>query len=163
MNSISPQLIDEVTDLLKASVTDVFSTMLGLEAIPVEPREIRRGDEVFVAASVGFVGDVHGIVYMYLRASLAQRLAGLLLSMDEADLAEDEIVNDAMGELGNMVVGATKSRLCDEGLACTLTIPSIIRGRGLNVQPVCSSEAEQVTLVCGDELVLLELIMKPSP
>ena len=162
MNTISPQLIDEVTSLLKASATDVFSTMLGLEVVSVEPQEIRRGNEEFVAASVGFVGDVHGIVYMYLRASFAQTLAGLLLSLPESDLTEAEIVNDAMGEVGNMIVGATKSRLCDEGLACALTIPSIIRGRGLNVQPVSSSEAVQATILCGDEPILLELIMKSS-
>ncbi len=163
MNTISSQLVDEVTGLLQASVTDVFSTMLRMEVLPVDPEEIRKGDEVFVAASVGFVGDVHGIVYMYLKASFARALAGRLLSLEESELTEDEIIDDTIGELSNMVVGAIKSRLCNEGIACTLTIPSIIRGRGLNVQPVGSSEAEQLTMVCDNELIMLELIMKPSP
>ena len=39
-----------------------------------------------------------------------------------------------MGELSNMVVGYVKSRLCDSGLPCTLTIPSVVRGQQLSVE-----------------------------
>src|SRR6202012_1426446 len=103
------------------------------------------GDESFIAASVGFVGDVSGIVYIYLKAPLAQVLASRLLGIPEAEADDDELTGDAIGELSNMIVGAAKSRLCDLGLACTLTIPSIIRGKGLSTEPVGSSESLQLT------------------
>ena len=43
--------------------------------------------------------------------------------------AGDEVVNDAIGELTNMVVGGFKNALCDAGYPCRLTIPSISAGR----------------------------------
>ncbi len=162
MNIPSTQLIDEVGGLLESGVTEVFSTMLGMDVKVVQPEEIQSSAEPFVAASVGFVGDVSGMVYIYLRASLAKALAIRFLNLTEADADDDELTGDAIGELSNMIVGAAKSRLCDLGLACVLTIPSIMRGQGLSAKPVCSSESLQLTINCDGDLILVELFMKPT-
>jgi len=44
------------------------------------------------------------------------------------------MVTDAIGELSNMVAGYVKSRLCNGGLPCVLTIPSVVRGQQLSVE-----------------------------
>ena len=163
MNHTGTPLIDEVGSLLEGGITDVFDTMLGLNVHVLFPDEPCAEDEFYVAASVGFVGNVNGIVYIYLTPELARMLAGRLLNIDESEAGDDELVGDSVGELSNMIVGAVKSRLCDLGLACNLTIPSIVRGRGLNAGPVLSSESLRLAIVCNDHLIQVQLIMLPTP
>ena len=75
MNTSSAQLLDEVADLLKSGISEVFSTMLNLSVRVVEPGFVHGGSETYVAASVGFVGDVEGLVYLYIPESFARALA----------------------------------------------------------------------------------------
>jgi len=162
MNVTSPELINEVGDMLTGSVIEVFSTVLTMTAQPVPLTEIRHGDDMLIAGSVGFVGDVSGVVYIYVKASFARTLASRMLGMPEAELDGDELIGDVLGELSNMIVGSTKSRLCDSGAACVLTVPSIVRGQHLSAQPARSTEGLLLSFACENELILLELIMKPS-
>ena len=162
MTLTTPQLIDEVGDLLKSSVSEVFSTVFNMDAHPVPLCEIRESNDMLIAGSVGFIGDVNGVVYIYLKTSFARSLASQMLGMPEAEIDGDELISDVIGELSNMIVGSTKSRLCDSGAACKLTIPSIVRGQNLSAKPVGLSEGLLMSIACDDELILLELIMKPS-
>lgn len=154
--------IDEVYDLLRGSVPEVFGTMLSMNAEPGEPVEfVSNTGEAMVAASVGFVGETTGIVYLHLTAPFARALAGRMLGMEEEEFDGDEMVNDVIGELSNMVVGAVKSRLCDEGLTCALTIPSFVRGTGVSVGATGGPDRRLLGFRCGDGGVVVELLMQP--
>ncbi len=163
MNQASPLLIDEVCDLLRCSVAEVFRTMLNIEMQEAPLMDFRRGDEALVAGSVGFIGDVNGVVYVYLKEPYAKTLASRMTGLVESDLEGEEIVNDAVGELSNIIVGAVKSRLCDAGNPCVLTIPSIVRGRSFSAEPVSSAKCRLFTLSCDAEHVLIELLMNVFP
>jgi chemotaxis protein CheX len=56
-----------------------------------------------------------------------------LLGMDVDEIESDEEVNDVIGELSNMIGGDIKSRLCDCGLPCELSIPSITYGSDFKI------------------------------
>lgn len=161
MTLTSPHLINEVGDLLKNSVSDVFSTTLNMKTESVDLCDIRESDDTLVAGSVGFTGAVSGVVYIYVKAPFARTLTSRMLGMPEAECGEDEMVNDVIGELGNMIVGSTKSLLCDSGAPCVLTILSVIRGQNLSARPVGASESLLLSLTSENEPVLLELIMNP--
>jgi chemotaxis protein CheX len=161
MNTTTPQLIGEITDLISSSVTEVFATMADTVARPAPLLDFRGGEEMLVVGSVGFIGDANGILHVYLRSSFARTLACRMLNLEAAQRAEDDLVNDVIGELTNMVGGAVKSRLCDSGVACVLTIPSVIRGQYLCGGPVCSSESRLVSILCDQEPMLIELLIKP--
>jgi len=158
----SSKLIDEVGELLKGGVADVFSTMLGLQVQNIATEDIRDNGEIFVAASVAFVGDVHGIVYLYFKSSIARTLAGRLLGLSEEDLTDDSIVGDAIGELSNMIVGAAQSRLCDSGIPCTLTVPIVTHGQDIKEEVSFPADNLLMCVACCDEVIQLELIMKSS-
>ena len=160
MNTTSPCLIDEVGELLKSSIIDVFGTMANTIARPAVLLDFRGGKERLVAGSVGFVGDVNVVIYVYVKASFACLLACRMLGLEEAQLPEDDIVNDVVGELTNMVGGSVKSRLCDSGVACVLTIPSVVRGQYLSGGPVCSSECRRLSILCDNEPILIEILLK---
>ena len=87
--------------------------------------------------SVGFLGDANGVIYLCFDEPSARLFTGKMLSLDQAEVLEmgGDAVKDAVGELTNMVVGSFKNALCDAGYPCTLTIPSILRGDNLCVEP----------------------------
>ncbi len=161
MTATAPNLTDEVRDLLNGSATDVFATMFSLAAQPVPPKDLRAENEPIVAGSVGFIGDVNGVVYIIVQASFARTLACGMLGLSEADLDGDEMVNDVMGELSNMVVSAVKSQLCDRGLSCVLTIPSVVRGQCLSVEPAKAVDRRRLDFQCGAGHVVVDLQLKP--
>ncbi len=159
---MTTNLTNEVLDLLNGSVTEVFNTMFSLEAKPAAPHDLQASGETLVAGSVGFIGDVNGVVYLQVTAAFARVLASLMLGMSEDEIEGDEMVNDVVGEVSNMIVGAVKSRLCDSGSSCVLTIPSIVRGSSFHVEPTGSSNRRALSFQCGADHLLVELLMKPS-
>ncbi len=163
MNTTIPNLIDEVSDLLNIGVSEVFRTMLTLEAKPAAVlHDWHASGETLVAGSVGFIGDVNGVVYVHVTAGFARKLASRMLGLAEAELEGDEMVNDVIGELSNMIVGNVKSRLCDSGAPCVLTIPSIVRGQNFKIEPVHSCERRLLAFRCDADHIMVELLMKHS-
>ena len=150
-------------DSLKSGVSEVFQTMLGLEAKPAAvPDQWHAPGEPLVVGSVGFTGDANGVVYLHVTARFAQTLASRMLDLSEAELEGDEIVNDVIGELSNMIVGCAKSRLCDAGAPCVLTIPSIVRGQTFEIKPACRCKHVLLGFRCGADYLVVELLMEPS-
>lgn len=163
MNITTPNLIDDVRGLLTSGVSEVFRTMLALETKPGPVLDDWHAPgETLVAGSVGFIGDVNGVVYIQVTAAFARTLASRMLGLAEAELEGDVMVNDVIGELSNMIVGAVKSRLCDSGAPCVLTIPSVVRGQNFKVEPASSFQHRVLDFICGADHILVELLMKYS-
>lgn len=154
--------IEEVCDWLNTSVTDVFSTMFSSEAHVAPPLDSHGTTEPLVIGSVGFVGKMNGVVYLGVTAAFARTLTSRMLGMPEAEIEGDEMVNDVIGELSNMIVGSVKSRLCDRGAPCVLTIPSILRGQNFEVQPIKPSERRLLGFQCGADHLAAKVILKTS-
>ena len=82
--------------------------------------------------------------------------------MSEQEVAGlgDDAVNDAIGELTNMIVGSFKNGLCDAGYSCKLTIPSILRGRNFCIEPIGSAERNVYSFDCGGHRLVADILMK---
>jgi chemotaxis protein CheX len=126
--------IEQIDQLTREAVKEVFQSMLSMEVNPEAPTPLAPDPEGQIIGSVGFIGDATGIIYIYASLGFARVITGKLLGLEEPEVDPGEMVTDAMGELSNMVVGYVKSRLCNSGLPCTLTIPSVVRGQGLTVE-----------------------------
>jgi hypothetical protein len=59
-----------------------------------------------------------------------------------------------------MVGGYVKSRLCDGGMSCTLTIPSIVRGQELSIGGLANVKQKIVGFRNGEHHFLAELLIK---
>ncbi len=171
--------IQEITEsLIRENITravgDVFRTMLGREATLVKvvgekPRESRpplhvvpEGGRPQVVGTVGFIGEVNGLIYIYLDLEFARLATCHLLGMTgaELDAAGDEVINDAIGELTNMSVGGFKNSLCDAGHPCRLTIPSILRGSNFSIEPISSVARHVYHFDCAGHRVITDILMK---
>jgi chemotaxis protein CheX len=154
-------MIDVLEDLVKGAVSEVFSTMLSIKTEADPSLKLLSTTEPHIASSVGFIGQVTGVVFIYSNDSFAKVITSRMLGMDPKEVDSEEIVNDSMGELGNMVVGHIKSRLCDRGMSCVLTIPSIVRGTQFSIQPVTSATRIVMGFRCDAKNQLaIELLLK---
>src|SRR5258708_4493332 len=117
-----------VEKLTHQAVREVFQSMLSMELVDEPPSPLAAEPAGQIIGSVGFIGQATGVIYLYAGASFAKVITGRMLGIAAHAIDSDDMVNDAIGELSNMVAGFVKSRLCDNGWPCTLTIPSIFRG-----------------------------------
>lgn len=128
-----------IQDSFVRSISAVFGTMMNHEIVFLERKTVVEpppaDGNTQIIGNIGFVGDANGLVYICLPEEFAKVAAGRMLGMDIVELMKNgnEALNDAMGEITNMTVGGFKNSLADAGYPCRLTVPSIVRGKGLTV------------------------------
>ncbi|HWA87260.1 MAG TPA: chemotaxis protein CheX [Opitutus sp.] len=164
--------IQEITESIireniSRAVGDVFKTMLGRTCTlmaetksPFSGASLQAGQ--CVVGTVGFIGELNGLIYLYFDTGFARLCAAQLLGMAEAevDAAGDEVVNDAIGEITNMTVGSFKNSLCDAGYPCRLTIPSILRGTNFSVEPISSTTSYVFKFECTGHRLIADILIK---
>jgi chemotaxis protein CheX len=157
-----------IRENITRAVGDVFKTMLNravklhsaVEDGDAEP--MPQATTPQVVGTVGFIGEACGLIYLYFDQVFAELCTGQMLGMNDFELKKngDEVVNDAIGELTNMVVGSFKNALCDQGYPCKLTIPSILRGRNFTIGPMSSAQRRIYHFECGNHRVTTDIILK---
>lgn len=155
-------MIEDLEHLVGSAVTEVMTTMMSFRVHQTPSAINFTNGEGHIASAVGFIGKTTGVVYLYASDKFARQMTCRLLGLNDSDIEGDEMVNDAMGELANMVVGHIKSRLVDRGLACVLTIPSIIRGSSFSIEPVSSAERRVYFYDCDQSRLGVEVMLKHS-
>jgi chemotaxis protein CheX len=120
---------ERVIELIVSSTREVFSMMMGMEAVPGKAFEETSTTESFagVVSLVGIGGPWAGIGTIYCGTELALKLTGTML-MEEQTVVSDDVL-DAMAELANMIIGNVKTTLEEELGALVLSIPTVIYGR----------------------------------
>lgn len=137
---------EQIEGMLTEAVQDYFRTMLDISVTFVDAVAMTESDEdlvhrigqveePMVVAAIGFCGEVDGVAYIYFNESVAQDFTSRFLGLDLEEIRQSpEVVNDALGELANMIVGSYKNKLCDLGFDCRLTVPSIVRGSAFSIE-----------------------------
>jgi chemotaxis protein CheX len=161
------EITDEVIrDNINRAVTNVFKTMLRREPSLTAPLPAEKTatpeSRPQVVGTVGFVGEVNGLIYLHFDLAFARIATCHLLGMtqDELDAAGEEVINDAIGELTNMMVGSFKNALCDAGYPCKLTIPSIVRGNNFTIEPISSATRHVFFFDCAEHRVVADILIQ---
>ncbi len=160
-------MIEDMATLVTSAVTKVFSTMLSYSVNSSPSASLPNagsgsGSSMHVAGGVGFGGDVTGVVYVVVAAGFAREITCRLLGIGDSEIESESMVNDAIGELANMVVGQIKSQLCDRGMPCVLTIPSIVRGSNFSLEGCSTDEHKAYRFLCANQQLSVEVLVKPS-
>ena len=110
---------------------EVFSQMLYMEATPQEP--IEPGMTFFdsISGIIGFGGTVKGMLAVHVSEGVAKTITGGFLDMPVDEI--DNEVNDAIGELANMLAGSVKHTLSKNLVGIRLSLPSVIMGNQYSV------------------------------
>lgn len=144
--------------IIEATI-DVFSTMIMLDANPGSPmKEKVLSFQESVSGLLGFSGDIKGMLRIHCPNQVAMAITGSMLGM-EVDQIDDD-VNDAIGEIANMVAGGLKVNLAKHDRNIELSIPTAIGGKSYNVHSLARAEWVTIpfSMEAGQMLVELEYV-----
>jgi len=116
-------LRDSVLD----SAKEVFETMvfMALEEVAELAPEL---EDVTLLGTITFKGHLEGCLSICCGVNCARTIAANMLGMDPSEEINDDDVNDAVGEVANMVMGAVKARIQDEVGNVEVSIPFVVQG-----------------------------------
>ena len=158
MNQTIP--ISDITEFMTRRVVDVFDTMLSLKAIPVPKANAQLFSER-VTGSGGFAGEkVVGAIYLHLSLPLANQITVAMVRLGTNEVPDDSAVNDAVGEISNMLTGGLRSWISDRGIKSASTTPTIFRGAGFTIESVKDVQRLRLVFDCGDDRFVVEIHIK---
>jgi len=121
-------------ELIDETVTEVFGMMLGFATELVSPPTTlsSASDQPERTAIVGFSGCMRGSCGIRVTALAARAIASAMLCGMAID-DEDGSIDDAVGELCNMLAGGWKNRIPVLSSNCLLSPPAVISGSDYRV------------------------------
>lgn len=125
-------------------VREIFGTMVGLEDLlhlPIQIDPVSNFTDC-ISSLVGLAGSYNGLVSLHMPSSLALTATSSMLGMEVAELDND--VNDAMGEITNMIAGSFKLHLSKSGMGVHLSTPSVVYGKDYFIK--LTNKPEQIAL-----------------
>jgi chemotaxis protein CheX len=150
----SVQMVSDPRNL-DSSVEEVFRLMLGVECRRDPARSAIEKESV--TAVVGFGGLLSGACVFRSGATAALQIAARMTGMEFSSI--DDTVQDAIGEVCNMLAGAWKGKVPELSANCGLSVPAVITGRDYNLHVQApefqlhhiyrfDEECFEVTIVC---------------
>jgi len=114
---------------------DVFSTMMVMEVEDQYPMQEPVNEfHCSITGMVGLAGSYTGILSIHCPQPLALKITSNMLGMEVEEVGDD--VNDALGEIANMLGGHVKQVLSKGGSDLNLSIPTVISGETYTISSV---------------------------
>ncbi len=140
------------------ATVEIFSTMVMMD-VSVDNDDVEESGELqnTITGLIGLAGSHKGVLAIHIPYPVAMAITSNFLGMDINEINED--VEDAVGELANMLAGNVKTVLTGNGRDIDLSLPSTISGSSYNFQP--SKDVIKVVVefgtITGTFLVELQL------
>lgn len=135
---------------------EVFSTMVMMDVQDSSPlTEPVTKFHCSITGMVGLAGTYTGILSIHCPQPLALRITSNMLGMEVDEVGED--VNDALGEIANMLGGYVKQVLSKGGLDICLSIPTVISGEEYTINAMTDSDCVIIPFTIDDERFLVGL------
>jgi chemotaxis protein CheX len=124
-------LSQENLNLADETVFELFAQMLGLTVAisPPPVPEIGEGDER--TAIVGYSGSLRGCCEVQMNEGAARAVTSAMLGGLPVD--SEVSMDDAVGEICNIIAGGWKDRVPPLSSNCALSPPTVITGRAYKV------------------------------
>lgn len=113
---------EDLISRLDSAVSEVFEMMLDRNCAPLDT-EVDIDERI--TARIRFSGAITGECLVYASLTVAQIAAEALLG--NVSDPSDPMVDDAVGELCNMIAGGWKSKLDPNSAVCLISVPAITR------------------------------------
>lgn len=140
-------------EVLAKAACEVFEMMVGTSLGKVtedNPQVIAD-----FTAMVGIAGSLCGVLSLRTSSQSASRMAAKMLGLEEVGAGED--VQDALGEVCNMIAGSFKSRIPGIADTCALSVPTVISGKDYALRTLADGERFDVLFSFGGEPFSLTL------
>ena len=122
--TVTKELIHHLPSFINATVS-TLEMMLGVTAvktgkITIKELEVQGGGTQKLASSIGFYGDIEGIIILVFPFALAKKSCSMMIGEEINNLAE---VLDSLAEFVNVIAGRVKTHLTDQDLGVSITLP----------------------------------------
>jgi len=144
-------------EALDRSAREVFAAILGihLEVASQEPASFE------FTATVGFAGDLRGVISLSCNRSTAMSMTESMLKSDYT--ASEDQIWDALGEICNVLAGRFKNgppRLANN---CILSVPTVITGSNYQQHPLGGAGTLQKSFLLKDQMIRIAVAIHEQP
>jgi len=137
---------------------EVFSTMVMMDPKDEYPlKEPVKRFQCSITGMVGFAGTYSGVISIHCPVALALKITSNMLGMECEEVNED--LNDAIGEIANMLGGNVKQVLSKGGLDVKLSIPTVIAGEDYTVNSLSDSDCVVIPFDVDDNKFIVGLTL----
>jgi len=148
----------DLKKIITSVITRTFETMLNMQVTLSEPQEELSWPRI--VSLVGVAGaSIVGNLCISLDLKGARMIAAEMLGSEE-DSVEINEIEDVAGELSNIAGGSIKSRLCDAGMTCQLSIPSVTYGSDFKHEIVGYDRSEKLWFKSSEFIFFVEIFIK---
>jgi chemotaxis protein CheX len=149
----------QVAGFVIDATKEVFSTMVMMEVTDDFPlKEPVSRFKCSITGMVGFAGTYSGVISIHCPVPLALKITSNMLGIDCDEVNED--LNDAIGEIANMLGGSVKQVLSKGGLDVKLSIPTVISGEDYTVNSLSDNDCVVVPFTVAEHTLLVGLTLK---
>jgi chemotaxis protein CheX len=148
----------ELSEKMIAATQEIFSTMVMMDVTAEAPGQLPPSPLTeSISGVVGLAGTHKGALAIHLPYPVAMAITGSFLGMEVTEINGD--VEDAVGELANMLGGNVKAILSEKGRDIDLGLPTTVSGREYDFQPTREVDRILLPFVCpaGNFFVELQL------
>ena len=150
---------EQIAGYVVAATREVFSTMVMMDVTADFPlKEPVSRFKCSITGMVGFAGTYSGVISIHCPVALALKITSNMLGV-ECDEANDDL-NDAIGEIANMLGGSVKQVLSKGGLDVKLSIPTVISGEDYTVNSLSDNDCVVVPFTVEGYTLLVGLTLK---
>lgn len=125
-----------INPFLEATV-NVLSTMAMIT--PKTGKPYLKKDKTAIgeiSGIIGMTGHTKGVVILSFSKGAICKIVGSMLGEEYTEITSD--INDAVGELTNMISGDARRRLAEAGYTFEAGLPTIVSGKGHEIESVTS-------------------------
>ena len=119
------------------SAGEVFQTMVFMPITQgQQAMKIKGEPRGYISGTISITGeDINGNVSLILDMPLATRIFRSMMGLDRNAPVNDQDINDAVGELANMVAGGAKSKLQEQSVYFKIGLPTVVIGENHYIEP----------------------------
>ncbi len=129
----------DIRDKIIEATVEIFTSMVMMD-ISVSEEQVENVGKISnsITGLIGLAGKYKGVLALHIPYNVACAITSNFLGLEIAEMNED--VDDAVGELANMLGGSVKTIISENGKDIELSIPSTISGEQYDFQPTKNSE-----------------------
>lgn len=150
---------EQVAGYVIDAAKEVFSTMVMMDLVDDFPlKEPVSRFKCSITGMVGFAGTFSGVISIHCPVKLALKITSNMLGIDCDEVNDD--LNDAIGEIANMLGGSVKQVLSKGGMDVKLSIPTVISGEDYTVNSLSDNDCVVVPFTVEEHTLLVGLTLK---
>ena len=148
-----------LSSLIAESTKEIFSSMVMMEVTEGEPRQkVVTHLTHSISGTVGLGGSYKGMIAIHIPEPVALAITTNFLGLEVGEIDDD--VQDAVGELANMLAGNVKAALSEGGSDIKLSLPSTVFGEEYTFQCMDDGDVFLIPFTCEEGEFLVDLRLR---